>query len=274
MKKRINDALAQLQTVNQAAIRDAGPRYTPGVDPAAPNIEISYLVDALDALSLVDGWRTRVGGFAERLSKANEHETYLLRRLFRRRRATPARLVEQVRALQELHDPTAIRRAAVQLRRNSNHVVARLQREADALWEQLRALPDEPANRDQRGRLQSDVRAIGEVMSAVQELVEYVDGPSGRFLRGDNGLLLLGSWGTGKTHLLCDIARQRLAAGTPAVLVMASSLPSGIDVLDGIAATTGLAASGAELLHELNRLGIATKTRALLMVDAINGRVP
>ena len=37
-----------------------------------------------------------------------------------------------------------------------------------------------------------------------------------------------------------------------------------------IAASTGLAGSGAELLSELNRLGKATKTRALLMVDAIN----
>jgi hypothetical protein len=107
-------------------------------------------------------------------------------------------------------------------------------------------------------------------MSAVQELIEYVEGPSGRFLRGENGLLLLGSWGTGKTHVLCDIARQRLAAGAPALLVMASSLPSGAPLLDGIAATTGLAASGAELLRELDRLGAATKTRALLMVDAIN----
>jgi hypothetical protein len=51
---------------------------------------------------------------------------------------------------------------------------------------------------------------------------------------------------------------------------MASSLPSGADVLDGIAATTGLASSGAELLRELDRLGAATKTRALLMIDAIN----
>ena len=71
------------------------------------------------------------------------------------------------------------------------------------------------------------------------ELVEYLDGPSGRFLRGENGLLLLGSWGTGKTHLLCDIARQRLQAGAPALLVMASSLPSGADVLDGIALPLG-----------------------------------
>ena len=114
------------------------------------------------------------------------------------------------------------------------------------------------------------MRAISDVMSAVRGLVEYLDGPSGRFLRGENGLLLLGSWGTGKTHLLCDIARQRLQARTPALLVMASSLPSGTDVLDAVAASTELAASGAELLDGLNRLGKATKTRALLMVDAIN----
>jgi len=132
-------------------------------------------------------------------------------------------------------------------------------------------LTDEAANREQRSRLQSDVRALNDVMYAVRGLVEYLDGPSGRFLRGDNGVLLLGSWGTGKTHLLCDIARQRLQARAPALLVMASSLPSGVaDVLDAVAATTGLAASGAELLSELNRLGKATKTRALLMVDAIN----
>ena len=70
-------------------------------------------------------------------------------------------------------------------------------------------------------------------MAEVQELVEYLDGPSGRFLRGENGLLLLGSWGTGKTHLLCDIARQRLKTGAPAMSGDGELLPSGTDVLDG-----------------------------------------
>lgn len=270
MKTRTSDALAQLQTVNEVAIRDAGPRYTPGLDPAAPNIEIRYLVDAFDALSLVDGWRGRAQTLAQSITRASEHQTRLLERLFRRRRATPARLVEHVQELQRLQEPGDLRRAAAQLRRNSERVVERLQQESDALWEQLRELPDEPTNREQRSRLQSDVRAVNDVISAVHGLVEYLDGPSGRFLRGDNALLLLGSWGTGKTHLLCDIARQRLEAGAPALLVMASSLPSGSEVLDGIAAITGLAGNGAELLSELNRLGAATKTRALLMVDAIN----
>lgn len=270
MKKRINNALAQLQAANEVAIRAAGPRYTPGLDPAAPNIEISYLVDAFDALSLVDGWRRRARGLGQGITKASEYQTHLLDRLFRRRRATPARLVDQVQALQGLQEPAALRRAALQLRRNSELVVGRLQREVDALWEQLRELPDEAPNHEQRSRLQSDMRALSAVMSAVRELVEYLDSPPGRFLRGNNSLLLLGSWGTGKTHLLCDIARQRLAAGAPALLVMASSLPSDDDVLDGVAATTGLAASGAELLADLNRVGAATNSRALLMVDAIN----
>lgn len=270
MKATLSDALAQLGTANEVAIRDAGPRYTPGLDPDAPNIEIGYLVDAFDALSLVDGWRTRAQELAERITKACEYQERLLARIFRGRRATPVSLVDDVRALRELDDPTVLRRAAAHLQRNGQRVVKRLQDNEDALWEQLRTLPDDEANRDQRGRVQSERRAVGEVRAEAQELLEYLDGPSGRFLRGENSLLLLGSWGTGKTHLLCDIARQRLKTGAPALLVMASSLPTGSDLLDGIASSTGLAASGAELLSELERLGKATKTRALLMIDAIN----
>jgi hypothetical protein len=156
MKKRVSAALAQLQAVNELAIREAGPRYTPGLDPDAPNIEIGYLVDAFDALSLVDGWRARAQELGERITKATEYQTHLLDGLFRRRRATPARLVEQVQALGGLREPAALRRAAVQLRSNCEHVVRRLEREAEALWEQLRELPDEPPSGDQRSRLQSD----------------------------------------------------------------------------------------------------------------------
>jgi hypothetical protein len=270
MKKTVKDALAQLKTANEVAIREAGPRYTPGVDPGAPNIEIGYLVDAFDALSLVDGWRGRTQELAHEITRATEHQTHLLMRLFQRRKATPARLIEQVQQLQRLREPSDIRQAADQLLRNSKHVAERVQQESDALWEAFRALVDEPANREQRSRLQSDVRSLSDVMSSVRGLTEYLEGPSGRFVRGENGLLLLGSWGTGKTHFLCDIARQRLQARAPALLVMASSLPSGADVLDAVAVSAGLAGSGAELLLELNRLGKSTKTRALLMVDAIN----
>jgi len=76
MKPRVSDALAQLRKVNEVAIRDAGPRYTAGLDPGAPNIQIGYLVDAFDALSLVEGWRVRAQGLAERIGNACEHHAF------------------------------------------------------------------------------------------------------------------------------------------------------------------------------------------------------
>jgi hypothetical protein len=270
MKNRINDALGQLETVNEKTIRVAGPRYSPGVNPAAPNIEIDYLIDAFDALSLSDGWWRRLQSLAERISEAGEYRSHLLGHLFSRRIATPAKLVNKIQSLEGYSDPTEIRCAVNQLRRSSGFVARHLAQQSSVLWGQLQAMNDEDADHEQLNRLQSDIRAIGEVSSAVDGLIDYLDGPSGNFLRGSNGLLLLGSWGTGKTHFLCDIARQRQQARTPALLVMASSLPPCANVLDAIADSTGLSTSGASLLSELNRLGEATNTRALLMIDAIN----
>lgn len=263
------DALAQLAAVNEKTIRSAGPRYTPGVDPAAPNIEIAYLVEALDALSLVDGWKVRVEYLAKAVSESIEYRTHALARVFRRRKTTPTRLIEQAKTLVQLQDPAAIKRSAALLRRDTRYVSARLRVGIEQLWNEIGELPEETQS-SERNNLQSEARGLDNVLSAVQALDGYLSGTPGAFLRGANGLLLLGSWGTGKTHLLCDIARQRVSAGAPALVVLASELPEGVGVLDSIASSTGLAMSGSELLSELNRLGASTKTRALLMVDAIN----
>lgn len=268
--KTLGVTLAQLEKLNEVAIKSAGPRYTPGIDPTAPNIAIGYLADAFDALSLADGWRDRIHGLAQTISKIYEHQTYGLDEIFSGRRVTPLRLVEHVQELRKLQEPATIRKSALQLRRNCRQVPERLRLKVDSLLERLRALSDDPTSREQRSRLQSEIRALDNMVDSFQKLLEYLDGPPGQILCGANSLLLLGSWGTGKTHLLCDVARQRLQNGSPALLVMASSLPSDIILLDGIAASTGLAASGVELLALLNSLGETSNTRALLMLDAIN----
>ena len=269
LKKQIRGALQQLHALNQVATRSAGPRYTPGMDPSAPNIAIEYLVDAFDALALVEGWRERVQNCAAAIDKESEYRALLLKRLFRRCRVTPSLVSSQVSDLALLHDPQLIRQGVHQLRRNCSLVVGKLQRENQKLWDRLQSLPEGTAN-DERGSLQSDTRVIGDLMRAVEDLIQYLTGAPGKLLSDRNTLLLLGSWGTGKTHLLCDIAKERIEAGAPALLILASSLPRGIDLLDGAAMSTGLATSGDELLSELNRVGEATQTRSLLMFDAIN----
>jgi hypothetical protein len=270
LKKQPRSALLQLDTVNQLAIRAAGPRYTPGVKPGAPNIAIEYLVDAFDALALVDGWRDRMRQHAAAIAKENEHREVLINRLFRRRSATPSQLLLQVSELLVLKDPQLVRQGVFQLRRNCDRVVGRIRQESEKLWDLLRTLPEGPASNDERGRIQSDARVLDDLARTVEGLVDYLRGVPGELLSDKSTLLLLGSWGTGKTHLLCDIAKQRIEAGAPALLVMASSIPRTVNLLDGTASATGLAISGVELLQELNRLGKTTNTRCLLMFDAIN----
>src|SRR5882762_10381009 len=99
MQRKTSGALSQLEAVNHKVVIAVGPRYTPGLEPGAPNIAIEYLVDAFDALSLVDGWRERVREYASAVSKELEYRSALVDRLFSRLRATPARLVEQAHNL-------------------------------------------------------------------------------------------------------------------------------------------------------------------------------
>jgi len=174
LKKQPRSALLQLDTVNQLAIRAAGPRYTPGVKPGAPNIAIEYLVDAFDALALVDGWRDRMRQHAAAIAKENEHREVLINRLFRRRSATPSQLLLQVSELLVLKDPQLVRQGVFQLRRNCDRVVGRIRQESEKLWDLLRTLPEGPASNDERGRIQSDARVLDDLARTVEGLVDYL----------------------------------------------------------------------------------------------------
>jgi hypothetical protein len=84
-------------------------------------------------------------------------------------------------------------------------------------------------------------------------------------------LILNGKAGTGKTHLLCDIARQRVTAGRPTVLLMGQRFISedspwaqALQQLD----LSGLSAE--EFVGALESSAQAARCRALVMIDAIN----
>jgi hypothetical protein len=84
-------------------------------------------------------------------------------------------------------------------------------------------------------------------------------------------LLLTGAAGVGKTHLLCDVTQQRVAAGRPTVLLMGQQFISletpwtqALQHLD----LTGL--STEEFVGALEAAAQAAGCRALVLVDAIN----
>ncbi|MFH1219129.1 MAG: AVAST type 2 anti-phage system protein Avs2 [Candidatus Eisenbacteria bacterium] len=90
-------------------------------------------------------------------------------------------------------------------------------------------------------------------------------------------MLLRGDAGTGKTHLLCDVARQRVAANRPTVLLLGQRFVSNdapwtqaLQHLD----LAGLSAE--EFVGALESAAQAAGSRALVLIDAINegsGRV-
>ena len=90
-------------------------------------------------------------------------------------------------------------------------------------------------------------------------------------IAGSGLMVLRGVAGTGKTHLLCDVARERIAAGRPTVLLMGQRFVSNdapwmqaLQQLD----MAGLSAE--EFVGTLEAAAQAAGSRALLIIDAIN----
>jgi hypothetical protein len=116
--------------------------------------------------------------------------------------------------------------------------------------------------RERRYRL----TALSSELRRTHEALVHAGAVAGRAL-----MLLTGAAGTGKTHLLCDVARQRVAAGRPTVLLMGQRFVSAdapwtqaLQQLD----LPGLSAE--EFVGALEAAAQAAGCRALVLIDAIN----
>ena len=88
----------------------------------------------------------------------------------------------------------------------------------------------------------------------------------------DSSLLVLrGAAGSGKTHLLCDLARQRVSAGRPTVLLMGQRFVSNdVPWSQALQQLDLSSLSAEEFVGALDAAAQAASSRALLMIDAIN----
>ena len=98
----------------------------------------------------------------------------------------------------------------------------------------------------------------------------------GGLVRGDDcalanvpALLLEGDAGVGKTHLLCDTARSRLAADQSTVLLLGEQF-SCDEPWSQVIRLLGISCSTEELLGALNAAGESRRCRTLILIDAVN----
>ena len=84
-------------------------------------------------------------------------------------------------------------------------------------------------------------------------------------------LVLTGEAGCGKTHLLCDLARERLAADAPTVLLMGQQFRSSDEPWTQALAHLDIRTNTAEeFVGALEAAAQAANCRALVIVDALN----
>ena len=110
---------------------------------------------------------------------------------------------------------------------------------------------------------------VRDSLSALRLASVLADSISTRAARSGE-VLMTGRAGVGKTHLLCDAARQRIAAGRPTMMLLGQefdrrSLLNQIPELGEMPGTTT-----DELLAVLDAAGEASGNKALLIIDALN----
>lgn len=272
-------ALAALSGFTRAQISLAGARYTPGVDPAAPNIQNEALFRALNHLTCGPEVVAAFAGIHKELGE----------RWSRSRRACDqtGRFDELVKTLSDPL-PTAAERLRGGVEQVYTSFIASMKELAAELGAVESALYTQESEALKRSRqdaavagtsggsysseaneIQGRIAGIRNTTSYLADLLEIYEGATGQALIR-RMVLLRGRWGTGKTHFLCDLATHRLRDRRPVLLLLAKNFQSTRNVLDSVARATGIAESIELLVDRLDDLGSVLRERVLILVDGVN----
>ena len=242
------------------AIESAGPQYTPEVNVELP---ISQTFDAL-------------GGSAAAL---RELTTTFLRRTAEALQAGDAQSpTEEDGAPDALHQSLDL--LLERLNRAQEPDTTRvswsdIQKQATAaqavIWDRIAHLnstdPGEAAAI--RSRLETRKSTLRRIVDSIGELLDFTASPQAG-LFNTPALLVTGRPGTGKTHLLCDVARRRMVSGHPTVLILGHRFVQGDDPWQRILTTFDLQCTTDEFLGALDAAGEARQCRSLILIDALN----
>ena len=272
--------LTHLKRVNQKSIQSAGPRYTPGQDASAPNLEIASLNTALDGLICGSAFKERIRDLSNEIEKSFTSAANSMRGRKNSRLRKPSALLTGLDLLAST-PPGEGKSLVPRLRRYTGRIEIATERVGRSLYtaelERREALRQE--NHDQATFsiendpelrvVQNQQTDLRNYQAAINDVEEFLRSP-GCELQYNNMALLLGEWGTGKTHYLCDFALTCIDHGVAALIVLAKDFEPDPDIGTALAQYTGLASNLTDLITQLNSIGIKSGQRSLLIIDGIN----
>jgi hypothetical protein len=116
--------------------------------------------------------------------------------------------------------------------------------------------------------LRNEIYAVGELYRSLRNLREFSQSASARS-SNTPAVLIVGTAGSGKTHLLCDAAEQRIKSGYPTVVLLGQQFGA-TEPWKQILEFLGLSCTREQFLGAMDAAAQASGVRALIMIDALN----
>lgn len=268
MSRTHDSFFAALTSLSRDQIRQAGQRYTPGIDPQAPNLRIKSLFSAIENVACGAGAFARFQSILGELLEAWERAKYCsqqrdaIQARADNARASLSSIVVRLRA----RDAEAGKEWADRLSGIESDLS-----EDMAHWRaeesKLQPADGDTGYSSERSTVRGNINAIGRCLAIVRGEKEYIQSAAFRVL-SDPKLLVSGEWGTGKTHLLCDVTQDRVSRGQATVLVLAKNFQG--SVVAQICARITAGHTAPDIFDRLETLAQESGERAVVIVDGVN----
>lgn len=260
--------LAALTDLSKDQIRQAGQRYTPGIDPQAPNLRIESLFTAIENVACGADALARFQSILDAFFEAWDRAKHCsLRPDALQVRADDARgfltpMMDRLRA----RDAEAGEEWLDRLSGIETELLADM-----AHWRaeeaKLQPTDGDSGYSSAHNTVRGNMNAIGQCLAIVRDEKEYIESPAFKVLF-DPQLLISGEWGTGKTHLLCDVTQNRIGRGQATVLVLAKNFQG--SVVAEICAQIEAGRTAVEVFDRLEELANEAAERAVIILDGVN----
>lgn len=257
-----------LKRYNVSEIQSAGPRYTPSQNSDAPNLYIQAIEDQLDALSFSKEFRKKVSSFHQKFDKTISDGGYAVSEIFKKRKRSPADILKDMEGIIN-SKPNNINQHLKNFLTSYKAVNQAIGKRLSTIYkiEEERRKIGKDNNQDTA--LQNERYRLNQFSYVLNEIHEYFTSVRS-VLISKNCLLLLGQWGTGKTHALCDYVRRTSNNQHILVFSLAQNFPISTEPFLAVCQKSGLTKNFEDLLAMLERAGKRNKNRSLIIIDGIN----
>ncbi len=155
-----------------------------------------------------------------------------------------------------------------------------IDREEEQLWhlqiEEEKKLREENPNkkaleyRYESRPFEKEINRLRKIKRVNNELLHNLEEKVNINLSNNPTLVIDGEAGSGKSHLLGDIANERVRNSRPTILLLGQHFTTSKNIENNIIHLLDLKCSFEEFLNDLNDIGTQTGSRALILIDAIN----